>query len=250
MSYTHKMQTNRRELKYMISETTVVGIRDFIRFHLEPDEYADPKNFNSYTIHSLYLDSAALTLCNATLQGMKNRFKLRIRFYDQVPEHPVFFEIKRRVNDVILKDRAAVHRSSVDRILHGHWPERSDLVKYTPKNLATLQRFCELKDMLRAEGKVFVSYSREAYVSPHDDSVRVTFDRNLSAAPYDRQLIVRPLDNWLQPQVEGVVLELKFTDRFPGWMGDLTRCFGLQRDAMAKYVFCVQAMGRQTLTVR
>jgi SPX domain protein involved in polyphosphate accumulation len=250
MSYTHKMQTNRREFKYIVSESTAAGIRDFVRFHLIPDEYADPNNYNSYWIHSLYLDNPSLTLCNATLEGLKNRFKLRIRFYDDKSDDPVFFEVKSRVNDVILKERCAVHRASVDRLLHSPWAERSDLVKYNPKNLASLQRFLDLQNKLKAEGKVFVTYMREAYVSPHDDSVRVTFDRNLSSAPYNKELRVEPLPGWVQPKVDGVVLELKFTDRFPGWMGDLTRTFGLVRGTMAKYVYCVQSLGHHKLLHR
>jgi len=59
------------------------------------------------------LDNPGLSLCHATIDGVKNRFKLRIRFYDHVESNPVFFEIKRRVNDVILKERAAVRRASV-----------------------------------------------------------------------------------------------------------------------------------------
>ena len=38
------------------------------------------------------------------------------------------------------------------------------------------------------------------------------------------------------------MLELKFTDRFPNWMRDLTRIFNLWRESMAKYVACVQTI--------
>lgn len=250
MAYTHKMQTNRHELKYIIDETKAAGIRQFVRPFLIPDEYADPEKNNAYAIHSLYLDDDRLRLCAATEDGLKNRFKLRIRFYDEVSTHPVFFEIKSRVNDAILKERTAVHRSSVPRILGGHFPERTDLLKYDAKNFAALQRFCQLKDSINAKGKTFVSYLREAYVSPEDDSVRVTFDRELTASPYNEEFRLHPLDLWLQPHVEGVVLELKFTDRFPWWMHDLVQLFGLQRTTMAKYVFCVRSVERSVMVSR
>lgn len=250
MAYTHRMQTNRRELKYIIDEPRANGIREFIRRRLILDEFANPKYNNAYMIHSLYLDNDQLALCNATLEGLKNRFKLRIRFYDHNPDHPIFFEIKSRINDTILKERTAVHRSSFSRLIAGHFPQRSDLIKYTVKNQMALERFCMLRDKLQAKGKAFVSYFREAYVSPHDDSVRVTFDTQLTASAYNDGLVFTPLDSWLQPKVNGVVLELKFTDRFPQWMGDLTRAFNLERGAMAKYVHCVQSVSRQTLVRR
>lgn len=250
MAYTHQMQTNRREYKYIIDEATVQGIRDYMRRYLIPDEYADPNNNNSYWIHSLYLDDRALTLANATLNGWKNRFKLRIRFYDEVPEHPVFFEIKSRSNEVIMKERTAVHRASVPRLLKSAWPERSDLMKFSDKNWAALMRFCSQRSKLGAFGRTIVSYTREAYVAPEDDNVRVTFDRRLTASPYNGQLVIKPLDAYFQPRIEGVVLELKFTDRFPHWMRDLVWTFNLNRGAMAKYVHCVQSVGLMTNATR
>jgi SPX domain protein involved in polyphosphate accumulation len=250
MAYTHRMQTNRRELKYIIDERRAAGVREFIGRRLVLDEFADPKFNNAYMIHSLYLDNDQLALCNATLHGLKNRFKLRIRFYDHNPEHPVFFEIKSRVNDTILKERTAVHRSSFARLVAGDHPLRSDLVKYNVKNQMALERFCLLRDKLRATGKAFVSYLREAYVSPHDDSVRVTFDSQITASAFNGTLDFTPLEPWLQPQIEGIVLELKFTDRFPHWMGDLTRMFNLERGAMAKYCHCVQSVGRYAVVHR
>ena len=124
------------------------------------------------------------------------------------------------------------------------YPERSDLLKFDAKNWATLERFCDLKTSINATGCAFVSYLREAYVSPYDDSVRVTFDRMISAGPYYKTLNVKFLDSWLQPPIEGVVLELKFTDRFPLWMRDLVRSFNLWRGSMAKYVFCTESLNR------
>ena len=64
---------------------------------------------NSYRICSLYIDSPQLFLYNQTVLGEKNRFKLRIRFYDDDPAHPAFLEIKRRVTDVILKETRRGH---------------------------------------------------------------------------------------------------------------------------------------------
>ena len=103
--YQHRAQVNRFELKYIVNEAQIPGIREFIRDYLQLDEYARPELANNYQIHSLYLDSPDLALCTATMHGHKNRFKLRIRFYDEEPEHPVFFEVKQRLNDIIHKER-------------------------------------------------------------------------------------------------------------------------------------------------
>lgn len=239
----HQLQQNRFELKYFVDERVARNLRDFARSYLVPDEHADPNDNYSYPIHSVYLDGPGLPLCTATVQGHKNRFKLRIRYYDDRPENPVFFEIKRRVNDVILKKRAAVRRSSVQRLLSGYPPERTDLLKPEDlKGFESLCYFCDLRDQVRASGRVIVSYIREAWVTEYDNSVRMTFDRSLVATPYNDELIIGDFLAGIRPKVPGVVLELKFTDRFPNWMRDMVRIFNLQRSSMPKYVECVSAL--------
>ena len=72
-----------------------------------------------YHVHSLYLDSPAYELYHETTEGVKNRFKLRMRFYDDSPEAPVFLEIKiadHRLDSQAAGDRLqAVRRSVAER---------------------------------------------------------------------------------------------------------------------------------------
>ena len=242
------LQKNRYELKYTVTERVALEVRKFILGYLSPDEYNDP-DLPGYLIHSLYLDTADLQLCNATLLGLKNRFKLRIRFYDENPESPCFCEIKRRVQDTILKQRAIVSKQAASKILAGHWPVPSDMRKFNDADWGALQQFCRLKNELRADGTAFVSYLREAYISPNDSSVRVTFDRKMTAGAYNHlNLTIEeprlPTQIKLPNGEDGVVLELKFVNRFPNWMRELVQVFHLQRCAMPKYVRCVTALQR------
>lgn len=243
----HRLQSSRFELKYIINEYHARAMVPFIRCHLVPDEHADPRNYGQYDVHSLYLDSPNYILHRSTCQGHKNRFKLRVRFYDEMPQSPVFFEIKRRRNDVIIKHRAVVRRSALKRLLIGHWPRRGDLFSTQNDALAGLLEFCSLRDTIQARGKVFVSYTREAYVTPDDDnSVRLTFDRNLEARRFNGVFALGGCEcrHLMEDQV---ILELKFTDRFPVWMREFVRSFNLERTAMAKYIKCVLAMPNKQL---
>ena len=245
MPYAHRLQSSRFELKYVIHPSLVRPVREFTLSYLEPDEHADPKDNWEYPVHSLYLDSPTLALARATIQGHKNRFKLRIRFYDHKPESPVFFEIKRRVADVILKQRANVKRSALPGLLAGEMPRWEHLTKADADDseFGALQQFCSLRDMLRADGQAYVSYKREAYVTPNDNSVRLTFDRNISGTPYRGTFDLDNTRGAVHPKVNGTVLELKFTDRFPNWMRQLVEVFDLERRSMAKYVACVLKLG-------
>jgi hypothetical protein len=240
------MQSNRFEFKYMIDEVRARAIRNYVRPFLVHDDFADPKLDYSYAIHSIYLDSQTFSLAQATLQGLKNRFKLRIRFYNDEPDQPVFFEIKKRLNDVICKERVAVHKRCVHALLRRRFPERSDLIRFTPKAFDTLRHFCSLRNAIQADKGILVSYLREAYVTPHDDAVRLTFDRDIKSGSFDDHLRVNTLEDRYQPRVDGVILELKFTDRFPFWMHDLVREFNLTRSPMAKYVACAVSLDSLT----
>jgi hypothetical protein len=242
MSLSPALQSSRFELKYIISEATARAVRDFCLSYLEPDEHDDPSEGYQYAVHSLYLDSPNLALCRSTLQGRKNRFKLRIRFYDESPDSPAYFEIKRRLNDVILKQRCAVRRTSVSRVLAGHWPVPEDVLDKGPRGHAALTQFCDLAGRIQAEGQVFVSYWREAYVTSQSNSVRLTFDRRLFGARYVEAGTLHFNGDRAYPEIPGVILELKFTDRFPAWMRNMVRVFSLERRSVAKYVHCATAL--------
>jgi hypothetical protein len=245
-----KMQASRFEQKYIISEEQALQIRDFVRSYLELDENGVGKPNYSYPVHSLYLDSDDLKLYWTTINGDKNRFKLRLRFYNNNPDTPVFFEIKKRMNNCIMKQRGGVRRDSVDWLLAGHIPEQGHMVSKDPKHLMALQNFCRMMQQIRAKPKAHIAYFREAYV-PHDDnSARLTMDREVRAEP---ELTARLSTKMEQPVLvwgRDVVLELKFTNRFPDWFRQLVRIFGLRQCGAAKYVDGVATLGEYRLDPR
>jgi hypothetical protein len=243
-----KLQIQRLELKYIISETTAAGIRDFVSSFLEIDEFGATRPNLSYPVHSLYLDSDDLQLYWETINGTKNRFKLRLRFYDNRPEAPVYFEIKRRMNNCIMKQRGGVRRDSVEWLLAGHIPEAAHLTAQGAKYQVALQRFCQRMSSLRASPKVHISYLREAWVSSNDNSIRVTMDRDIRAEPeYTTRLSTERHNALLESFGHEVVLELKFTGRYPVWFQDMVRVFSLTQCGAAKYVEGVNIIGRHRL---
>ncbi|MBS3820459.1 MAG: VTC domain-containing protein [Planctomycetes bacterium] len=242
MALAHRLQSSRFELKYLIDEPKARAIRDFARSYLVPDEYAPDTPTGDYLVNSVYLDDRDLSLCRATVTGQRNRFKLRVRMYDDNPSSPVFFEIKRRDSNVVLKRRAAVRREAVDRLLQTYHPRRTDLMTFTSEEFGALERFCELAAAIRGRAQTYVHYWREAYESTESNAVRLTFDRNLQAAPVDGRLGIPPMRRRFAPRVAGVVLELKFTNRFRKWMRQMVRVFDLDHRSFPKYVTCAQAL--------
>jgi hypothetical protein len=243
MSQSHQLQLQRFELKYVVPESTALRVRDFVRSYLIIDEYGDGQPDFSYPVHSLYLDSDLLTIYWGTINGNKNRFKLRLRFYEDAPRAPVFFEIKRRMNDAILKQRGGVKREAVDWILSGHLPKPEHLTSKNPKELVAIQRFSSLMKEYHAVPKAHIAYMREAWVSPHDNSLRVTIDRHVRCCPEPTALLRTEMFNESIVFGNQAIVELKFTGRFPNWLRDLVRVAGLTRGCAAKYADGIALMG-------
>jgi len=240
-----RLQMQRLEYKYLISEHQALRVREFVRSHLDPDEYGMNQADGAYAIHSLYLDSDDLKTYWDTVNSDRNRFKLRLRYYDDDPESPVFFEIKRRLNDAILKQRGGVRRSAVAWLLSGQLPEPEHLLSAQAKQFVALQRFSQIMLSIQARPKAHVAYRREAWISSQDNSVRVTMDREVRVAPeYSSRLGIH-MGPHVCPFGNQVILELKFTGRFPNWFQIMVETFGLPRGAAAKYAGGVELIGQE-----
>ena len=240
-----KMQLQRWELKYVIPEDTAQGIREFVRSYLELDEYGVGRPDLSYTIHNLYLDSDDLAIYWGTINGNKNRYKLRLRFYEDNPTAPIFFEIKRRMNEAILKQRGGVKRQAVESVLAGQLPGPDELVSGDGRQRVAVQNFVRLMMEDHAAPTAHVRYEREAWISPFDNSVRVTMDRNVMIAPEFQMRFTAEMDGPTCVFGRLVILELKFSGRFPDWFKELVRVFGLRQGSASKYADGIANQGEQ-----
>lgn len=232
-----QMQRQRFELKYHIDESAAQVVRAAMTSRLELDPFGRDQPDWSYPIHSLYLDSPELALYHSTLNGERNRFKLRVRFYDGDSEDPVFLEIKRRVNECILKERAIIYRDRLGSILHQLWPTPADLINPSATQLEAARNFCRRIDQLRAVPVSHVSYRREAWFSPGHNAVRVTIDRDIVCEPrntYSTSARMAQPTHVFEPGE--IILEIKFTERFPAWLARVVRDLSLVRTGAAKYV--------------
>lgn len=243
-----KLQLQRFELKYIVNDEIATSVRDFVGAYLQIDEFGATQPNLSYPVHSLYLDSDQLATYWHTINGNKNRYKLRLRFYENQPSAPVFFEIKRRVNDAILKQRGAVRRDAVDWLLAGHLPAPEHSVSSDQKHLLALQRFCELLNQIHARPKAHVAYFREAWISSDNNSVRITMDRKIRCSPESTARLSSEMEQPISVFGDNVVLELKFSGRYPEWFRELVRVYGLRQCAAAKYADGVALLGESAFS--
>lgn len=255
------LQKQRYELKYVIPEQKALAIRDFLRCYLDVDNNCLDQSDLSYPVHSLYLDSPGMALYHSTINGDKNRFKLRIRFYNECEDTPVFLEIKRRMNNIISKKRVGIPRLTAQSVISGQIPSAEELVSanrkvsnqdsvdyITPSQEQALYEFSEHINQLQAQPVSHVAYRREAWILPDTNAVRVTLDRQVRCEPDPDAKLNTAMNNPTFVFGDWVILELKFTDRFPNWFRELVEVFDLTQCGAAKYVDGVTLMGEDEVT--
>jgi hypothetical protein len=227
----------RYELKYVISEAKAEALTQFIKPYLQLDRYGKLQRGGDYPIVSLYIDSNDMRLCKDTLEGRKNRFKLRIRSYTDEPDYPRFFEIKRRIDTVILKSRARVMDRDVPALLAG--------LPLPPQNYSadidTINQFQLYMNSIKAKPKILVRYMRRAYEGDSETRVRVTFDSKLCYCATDAPEVRLSGRGWQRNSITegGVILEIKFTNRYPAWLSEMAEYFDLLQRPVSKYATSV-----------
>lgn len=241
----------RYELKYHITESMAAAIARYVSAFLQVDRYCKLHRSGDYPIVSLYLDSEDMQLCRESLGGHKNRVKLRIRSYTDEPEYPRFFEIKRRLNTIIMKGRTRVMDRDVPALIAG-LPLPPQKFK---ADVETINQFQLYINSIRARPVVLVRYMRQAFEGDSSNRVRVTFDRELAYRTTRRPEVRLGGSGWQRNpfNINGVILEIKFTGHFPMWLSEMAKYFNLRQRSISKYAssitdscalqFCAPQMG-------
>ncbi|MBI5852835.1 MAG: polyphosphate polymerase domain-containing protein [Planctomycetes bacterium] len=238
-------RAQRRELKYLVDETLARRIRAGALPFVEPDPFAARCPGFVYPVASLYLDGSDLPLYRETIEGLRARFKLRVRSYSDDPDGRWFFEIKRRQDGLVEKTRAALPRGQAQRLLE---LAAADDLPEDPVRRRAVEQFVTLAEQTAARPRTIVRYDREAYVGRFDDEVRVTFDRMLRAAVTDEPVVTTERADFVPVESRRVVVEMKFNHRMPNWMDTLIHRFELRRQSFSKYGRSIEALVAQGAT--
>lgn len=228
----------RYELKYLVSEATALAINEFIKPLMPLDRYSKLQPGGFYPIVSLYIDSEDLTLCKESLSGKKNRFKLRIRSYSDDPQYPAFFEIKRRTSSVINKSRAPVRHQDIPMLMDGLSLPHQDF----RTNREALDQFQLYVKYIMAKPTILIRYLRKAYESESENRVRVTFDRELCYKVTREPRVMLNGSSWQNNHLmlKGVILEIKYTAKYPIWLNRLVTTFNLDSRSISKFATSVE----------
>lgn len=234
----------RYECKYYVDETRAAWIRAFCRDQMRPDPYSVGRPEFQYPITSIYLDSPDEHCLRGTLERQPIRAKLRVRTYkhpnEPYGELPSFLEIKRKRYGIVHKTRAFVPRAVADELTWDPpgWTDGWDGAR--EEMVANANEFLSVRSEIGARPTVGVFYTREAYESCTADRVRISLDRNLQCGIVSPPSSGEP-ELWWSVELPYVILEIKFTNSFPGWVRDLVRIGNISQRGICKLVLCSRA---------
>lgn len=198
------METFRRyEKKYLLDESQY---RQLLK-EIEP--YIKPDRFYSSKIRSIYYDTDNSQLIRHSIEKPEYKEKLRIRSYDEAGgNESVFVEFKKKLDGIVYKRRTkAKCQDLLDDIYHCDFSDAQigKEIKYA------LNYYDHLSPA------IYIGCERTSYVSKTDDSLRITFDRDISYRTDDLALHESYKDKKV---TDKTVMELKISDAMPLWLAD------------------------------
>ena len=216
----------RHEWKHEISFADMVALRHRLGAVMQRDENAKD---GKYFIRSLYFDNAANKALREKLDGVNNREKFRIRYYNH-DTSLIHLEKKSKRNGLGCKKMAELTAAEAQSIVDGDWEWMRDADRPLVR---------ELYSKMVSQGlrpKTIVDYMREPFVYA-PGNVRVTLD-------YDIRTGLRSTD-FLNPDCVTVpagdapiILEVKWDAFLPSIIRDIVQLEGRHTSAFSKYAIC------------
>lgn len=234
----------RFEYKYIIPEKFLEPLRDSIMPFVEPDRHVKGLPEPHYTVRSIYFDTSGYDFYFEKIEGIKNRKKVRLRGYNEQSEKSrVFMEIKRKYDVPIIKYRAPLKFQDALKIFREHDFNGSIADKFVNmEGLENAKRFFYQVFSKHLRPVVLVVYEREPYLTKFDETSRITFDKNLRGIAYPALEDLYTESGMVTTLNRKFIMEVKFNNKFPGWMNPLITKFGLRKQSASKYVMTMDSV--------
>lgn len=218
----------RHEDKYICSGRQLALIRTRLQSVMQIDSHQKGEN---YRIRSLYLDTASRRFYEESMNGVDNRKKYRIRFYD-LNDGLLRIERKDTVGGMKQKINHKTDRDAVEKILAGEMVLPGDGL------------LGEIHNLQVAEGlhpAAIIDYIRCAYTYP-TGNVRITFDTDLACSGHCEDLFRK--DAVLLPLLpqDRCILEVKYDAILPGFISKMLDIGSLERVSFSKYVYAINIL--------
>jgi SPX domain protein involved in polyphosphate accumulation len=217
----------RHEFKHYISVPEQICLMQRLKRFMDKDANSDSEG--KYLIRSLYFDDADNNALYEKLDGVNNREKFRLRFYNNDCGF-IKLERKSEINGLCGKDALIVSKEEADRLIGGSYDwlkDRGEVGK----------EFCMKMQLKRLQPRTIVEYKRQAFVYPAGN-VRVTADSEIKLG------MTRNYGDFFNPELPLVsagnymILEVKYDEFLPDLIRDLIQMKSSVGSAFSKYAAC------------
>lgn len=216
----------RHEYKHELSYVEMLSLRPRLKAVMQPDPHTiDGK----YFIRSLYFDNVYDKALREKIDGVSNREKFRIRYYNRDTSR-IILEKKSKIYGLCNKKQTLIDMETTKAICE------CDLRALESK---TDPLVVELYQKMLTEGlrpKVIVDYDREPFVFDAGN-VRVTLDYNIRTGLKNTDFL--NTDALTIPVVDSpIILEVKWDEYLPGIIRDVVQVPATHTAAFSKYAAC------------
>lgn len=225
----------RNEWKYCCSDYYFQQLIPRLEGILELDKHAENDGF--YKVRSLYFDDLKDTCAMNVNAGASNRFKYRVRYYNNNLD-TLHFERKEKLYGKCRKYNCKLSNNEYSKLVSGDvWD-----IFWDNENI-DLKKFCIDVISKGFRPKLITDYERKAYVDKNLN-MRVTIDKNIFVSGDVEDFIkgeynILPLLN-----TNKHILEVKFDDILPQYIKELLNMRCLNQTSFSKYYVGSQKLKR------
>lgn len=223
---------NRFELKYLLPIADADVFKKAIKAFLHVDSHCEK---GEYALTSLYYDTPDRKFYWEKIDGIKVRRKLRIRHYEMrdylTPDTPVYVEIKKRVDRIILKSRARLpYKDALNLCNKAIIPEKFDI-----NDRKTLEEIQSMVLLYQLRPTLITSYFRHALIgTEYNLGLRVTFDTNIRYRDRDLDLSSKNRGKFMIPPAMAI-MEIKANGSIPYWLTEMIGAHNIRLIRVSKY---------------
>ncbi len=215
----------RNEEKHLINKRQYEIIKKRIEKLFSVDKFTNEDN--EYLIRSVYFDDYIKKSVRDNIQGLKERYKYRIRYYNS-NTNVIKLEKKIKNNEQGYKQVINLSKEEYKELTNGKF----DLLERRQEPLA--KEFVLSMKIRLLKPLILIEYQREPFTLPFNDT-RITFDKNIT---YSTKNLFSEKRINQESILDMIVLEIKYNGFLPYHIKKLFHVDSIQKMSISKYLIC------------
>lgn len=220
----------RKELKYLINENDFYLLNHNLKDLISKDKHCEN---DFYTISSIYFDNYNKTSYRQVKDGISERWKYRIRFYDYKDTY-IKLEKKHKINNLTNKTSIRISKKELNDILNNK-------IKVKANNPPLLNEFIIKINSELLRPIICIEYDRIPYTY-NIGNVRVTLDFNLRYTNSFNNVFSK---NKRVYYLNDRILEVKYNELLPDFIRYRLELNHLEQTSFSKFNNCIDSMNRR-----